>query len=38
MADSIGSVCVKDQVKGTEYECACQECEKSNLFLDKNKL
>lgn len=28
--DSIGSVCVKEEVKDTEYECACQKCEKTN--------
>jgi hypothetical protein len=30
MSDSIGSVCVKEEVKGTEYECACQTCEGKN--------
>lgn len=29
--DSVGSVCVKEEVKGTEYICACNSCEK-----DKN--
>lgn len=24
--DSIGSVCSKLEVQGTEYECACQKC------------
>lgn len=28
MADSIGSVCCKEEVKGTEYTCACQKCRK----------
>jgi hypothetical protein len=27
MADSIGSVCIKEECEGTEFECACQECE-----------
>jgi hypothetical protein len=27
MADSIGSVCIKDQCEGTEFECACRGCE-----------
>jgi hypothetical protein len=27
--DSIGSVCVKEECKNTEYECACQKCDKS---------
>jgi hypothetical protein len=26
--DTIGSVCVKDEVKNTEWDCACQSCEK----------
>lgn len=26
MKDTIGSVCIKEEVKGTEYECACQTC------------
>jgi hypothetical protein len=26
--DSIGSVCSAEEVKGTEYTCACQQCEK----------
>lgn len=25
---TIGSVCVKEEVKGTEYECACVKCTK----------
>ena len=24
--DTVGSVCVKEEVKGTEYSCACQKC------------
>lgn len=28
MADSIGSVCTKEENKGTEWICACQQCEK----------
>lgn len=28
MADSIGSVCVKEECKGTEWKCGCQKCEK----------
>lgn len=28
MSEGVGSVCVKEEVKGTEYECACNECEK----------
>jgi hypothetical protein len=27
MNSGVGSVCVKDEVKGTEYECACNKCE-----------
>ena len=27
MVDSIGSVCIKDQCGGTEFDCACRECE-----------
>ena len=27
MSSGVGSVCVKDEVKGTEYECACNKCE-----------
>lgn len=27
MSDSIGSVCCKEEVKETEYTCACQKCE-----------
>lgn len=30
--DSIGSLCCAEEVKNTEYECACQACEK-----DKNE-
>ena len=26
--ESIGSVCDKEEVKGTEFSCACQSCEK----------
>lgn len=26
--DTVGSVCVKDEVKGTEYSCVCQTCDK----------
>lgn len=28
MRDSIGSVCIKNECKGTEYKCACQKCDK----------
>lgn len=28
MADLIGSVCIKEECKGTEYTCACKKCEK----------
>lgn len=28
--ESVGSVCSKEECKGTEYECACQECEKND--------
>lgn len=27
MKDSIGSICCKEELVGTEYECACQECD-----------
>lgn len=27
MSDSIGSVCIKEEVKQTDYKCACQKCE-----------
>lgn len=26
--DTIGSFCVKEEVKDTEYSCACQKCSK----------
>ena len=26
--DTIGSVCTKEDCKGTEYTCACQKCSK----------
>jgi hypothetical protein len=26
MSDSVGSECCKEEVKGTEYSCACQKC------------
>lgn len=25
--DTVGSVCCKDDCKGTEYVCACKKCE-----------
>lgn len=25
--DTIGSVCMKEELKGTEYVCACKACE-----------
>lgn len=25
--ESIGSVCVKEECEGTEWVCACQDCE-----------
>jgi hypothetical protein len=28
MIESIGSICIKEEVKNTEYVCACQKCEK----------
>lgn len=28
MIDSIGSVCCKEECKGTEYTCACVTCTK----------
>jgi hypothetical protein len=28
MIDSVGSVCVAAEVKGTEYTCACTLCSK----------
>lgn len=30
MKDSIASVCIKNECKGTEYECACQKCDKED--------
>lgn len=29
MIDSIGSVCCKEDCEGTEYSCACRECEEN---------
>lgn len=26
--DTVGSVCVKEECKGTDYSCACKECSK----------
>jgi hypothetical protein len=26
---TVGSVCVKEEVKGTEYTCGCNKCAKS---------
>jgi hypothetical protein len=26
---TVGSVCVKEEVKGTEYACGCNECSKT---------
>jgi hypothetical protein len=26
--DTIGSVCIKEEVKNTEYSCACKKCSK----------
>lgn len=26
--DTIGSVCIKEECKGTEYVCACKRCSK----------
>jgi hypothetical protein len=28
MNNGVGSICVKEEVKDTEYECACEKCEK----------
>lgn len=28
MEGGVGSKCIKEEVKGTEYECACNKCEK----------
>jgi hypothetical protein len=28
MNEGVGSVCVKEEVKGTEYTCACNKCQK----------
>lgn len=30
MADSLGSVCCKEDCEGTEYTCACKKCEVNN--------
>lgn len=27
MTDTIGSICVKDELKGTEWVCGCKKCE-----------
>lgn len=27
MGTGVGSVCVKNEVENTEYECACNKCE-----------
>jgi hypothetical protein len=27
MSTGVGMVCVKEEVKGTEYDCACNKCE-----------
>lgn len=27
--ETIGSMCSKEQCENTEYECACQNCDKS---------
>lgn len=30
MKDSIGTVCCKEDCEGTEYTCACKQCEETN--------
>ncbi len=44
MSDSVGSECCAEEVRGTEYRCACIKCEAKNTserireefeFLDK---